>query len=85
MRYYPFPDDPAEYGSLSFENRTGFVHDEGPNLRPRLYVDHDPSLIFPWTPHFLPGVFFAAVSRASDGSPLPHPPSAADRETENNP
>ena len=55
---------------MSFENRTGFAREDMPYPRARLYVDHDPSLIFPWTPHFLPGVFFAAVSRASDESPL---------------
>ena len=70
---------------LSYENRTGFAGEDTPYPRARLYVDHDPSLIFPWTPRFLPGVFFAAVSRASDGSPLSRRRGGEDPESGSNP
>ena len=36
----------------SYENRTGFTREDTPYPRARLYIDHDPSLIFPWTPRF---------------------------------
>ena len=69
----------------SYENRTGFTREDTPYPRARLYIDHDPSLIFPWTPRFLPGVFFAAVSRASDGSPLSRRRDGEDPESGSNP
>lgn len=69
---------------LSYENRTGFAWEEIPYPRARLYFDYDPSLIFPWTPRFLPDVFSAAVSRASDESPLSRRRDGADPENGSN-
>lgn len=50
-------------------NGTDMLRDDSRHIRPRMYVDHDTSLTFPWFPHFLPGVFFAATSQETGRSP----------------